>query len=155
MPSVCDGDEFSEKDNPLHLMMALEVRHRLEASLMRLTSRTRTIIVWRFGLVGKEKTFREIAQELHISLERVRQIYHKAMRELRVLRPLRTYGDISDPTLEAMKSIEPPQFALYVAENKTEKDKTEDDEVPPERVIDLRQYIHPRVIFRIFRVDCE
>jgi DNA-directed RNA polymerase, sigma subunit (sigma70/sigma32) len=155
MTSVCNGETFSEKDNPLHLMMALEVRDRLEASLMRLGSRTRTIIIWHFGLVGKEKTFREIAKELHISTGRVAQIYHKAMRELRVLRPLRIYGDIPDQTIEAMKGIDPPHLPQYTVESKAEDDKTEDDAVLPERVIDLRQYLYPRTIFKIIKVDRE
>lgn len=151
MPSVCDGDEFSEKDNPLHLMMAVEVRRRLEVSLMQLKSRTRTILVWRFGLVGKEKTFREIAHELNISVERVRQIYHKAIRELRVLRPLRTYGDIPESTFEAMKHIEPPYLPQLTVKNKADSNKTEEEDVPPERVIDLRDYLDTRVIIKIVK----
>lgn len=155
MRSVRDGDEYSEKDNPIYLMMAQELRERLETCLMRLGPRTRTIIIWRFGLVGREKTFREIAKELHISAGRVAHIYHKAMRELRVLRPLRTYGDIPEPTLEAMKHIDPPNLPLYRVESKRENSKTEDKAVPPERVLDLRQYLHSRIVFTIIGADCE
>ena len=58
----------------------------LDKLLAELTSRERTVIEMRFGLIGGQpKNLPEIGQALNISRERVRQIETKAMQKLRKL----------------------------------------------------------------------
>jgi RNA polymerase primary sigma factor len=57
---------------------------RLGALLSRLDARERTILRAHFGLDGPAQTLRAIARGLGISAERVRQIEHHALEELRV-----------------------------------------------------------------------
>jgi RNA polymerase sigma factor (sigma-70 family) len=54
--------------------------------LTRLTPRERLIVAGRFGLVEGERprTFRELAEEFHLSRERVRVIAHRALERLRI-----------------------------------------------------------------------
>jgi RNA polymerase primary sigma factor len=56
----------------------------LPALLACLTERERRIIDARFGLVGEERTLREIAADLGVSAERVRQIEEIALGKLRL-----------------------------------------------------------------------
>lgn len=49
-----------------------------------LTPRERQVLIWRYGLDGQEPQFlREIAEKLHVTRERIRQIESKAIRKLR------------------------------------------------------------------------
>lgn len=55
----------------------------LEKVIKRLTYRERTIIEMRYGLNNnRAHTFREIAEIMHVSTERIRQIKAKAIRKI-------------------------------------------------------------------------
>jgi RNA polymerase sigma factor (sigma-70 family) len=56
---------------------------RLPALLDRLSERERSIVRGRFGLDGPEQTLRELAGDLGVSAERVRQIEERALDKLR------------------------------------------------------------------------
>jgi RNA polymerase primary sigma factor len=60
----------------------LLVQH-LDVLLAGLSDRERTIIRGRFGLTGPERTLRELAAEVGVSAERVRQIEHGALAKMR------------------------------------------------------------------------
>jgi RNA polymerase sigma factor (sigma-70 family) len=55
----------------------------LAALLAGLSDRERRIIRGRFGLTGPERTLREVAAEVGVSAERVRQIEHSALAKMR------------------------------------------------------------------------
>lgn len=137
MNSVCGEDEYSDMDNPLHLAMAQELRRRLDVALLHLGLRSRAIIFWYFGLLGPSKTLSQIGDELNITSERVRQILHKTMKELRSLRPLREYGEISEHTFEAMRGIDVPRMTLFTATGKVKSER-----VLPERITGFEYFLH-------------
>ena len=64
-----------------------ELRQSLERMLSKLDDRDRTIVVDRFGLneTGRPKRFREIAEKLNISTERVRQLLARSLDRLHQL----------------------------------------------------------------------
>jgi len=63
-----------------------EARDHLPHALDRLRERERTVVVRRFGLEGREpETLEEIATELRVSRERIRQIEDEALAKLRGL----------------------------------------------------------------------
>jgi RNA polymerase sigma factor (sigma-70 family) len=55
----------------------------IPALLAGLSDRERTIIRGRFGLAGAERSLRDLADELGLSAERVRQIEHQALAKMR------------------------------------------------------------------------
>jgi RNA polymerase sigma factor (sigma-70 family) len=55
---------------------------RLPAMMARLDERERTVVAGRFGLSGSRRTLRELAQQLGISAERVRQIEQASLNKL-------------------------------------------------------------------------
>jgi RNA polymerase primary sigma factor len=57
----------------------------LPALLAQLDERERFVLSGRFGLAGEERTLREIAEDLGVSAERVRQIEQVALERLRTL----------------------------------------------------------------------
>jgi RNA polymerase primary sigma factor len=64
---------------------------RLRQELLRLTARERAVIIWRFGLCGSApRTLDEIASDLSLSGERIRQIELAALRRLRRALELRS-----------------------------------------------------------------
>jgi len=143
MRSVRDENECSEQDNPIHLLMAREMRRRLDVSLMRLRLRTRAVIFWHFGLVGREKTMRDIARELRISPARVGQIVHKTLAQLKNGSALKAYGDVSDLTLEALKHIDAPPLTLFTAGSKTSR-----GDAFPERTAGIDDYLSRRAAIK-------
>jgi RNA polymerase primary sigma factor len=58
-------------------------RRWLAGLLASLTPREQEVLEWRFGLRGPEQTLEQIAQRLHLSRERVRQIEKRALERLR------------------------------------------------------------------------
>lgn len=83
----CLADASGE--NPEDRAAAEERRSRLEASLRTLPDRARLVVQRRYGLDGNgTASFTEIGRELHLSRERVRQLHHDAVAQLRGDRPL-------------------------------------------------------------------
>lgn len=89
-----DGDEPSPSGTELladpraeeaydQVLRRLECE-RVEPLLRRLQERERSILRAHYGLDGREQTLREIGRGLGLSAERVRQIEHDALDELRV-----------------------------------------------------------------------
>ena len=84
------GDLIPDPNTPS--MEDIYTENRLRQSVRdavasRLSPREQSVLRMRFGLDGKEsKTLKQIADELHVSRERVRQIEARALRRLRYAR---------------------------------------------------------------------
>ena len=103
--------KITEEDNPLWFSGAKS-----------LTNRQRNIIIWAFGLIdGHARTYWEMGKCLGVSKERVRQIYHLAMRRLmwEIMRRNTTLEDIiTDPFEETPRWDERTRTLLNCAENR-------------------------------------
>ena len=82
--------ELSELDVPLALPLPDQVFEEkmmvreVGGALMMIPPRLRDIIIQRFGLHGeKEKSLRELAREMNLSVERIRQMERQALMKLR------------------------------------------------------------------------
>ena len=97
--SVGDGDE----DAPLEAASLGELRVHLAGALENLSERERSVLEMRFGLGEFEnmgsQTLEDVARELHLSRERVRQLELRALRKLR-RRAVHLDGDEDDYDLE-------------------------------------------------------
>jgi RNA polymerase primary sigma factor len=72
------------EETPDSALMAESLRAQIERALATLTQKERAVIVHYFGLSGTQpKTIDEIADQLHLTRERVRQIKEQALRRLR------------------------------------------------------------------------
>ena len=70
--------------DPLGRRLDAEARRLLESGLTELNAREREVLVSRYGLHGREpQTLEELAEALHITRERVRQIQHEALVKLK------------------------------------------------------------------------
>jgi RNA polymerase nonessential primary-like sigma factor len=75
-----------EEESPQANRFAHEQKQRLFDALARLEEKERLILAHRFGIGGAtEMTLEELAHDLKISGERVRQIQHTALKKLRVI----------------------------------------------------------------------
>jgi RNA polymerase primary sigma factor len=81
------GDLLSDPaaEDPLDRIPYSDAADRLDAALEDLTDRERLILGRRYGLDGEPRTLRDIAGELHVSAERVRQIEQCALDKLRLV----------------------------------------------------------------------
>lgn len=71
-----------------------------------LTSREKTIIIYRYGLYGVEiKTLEELGKELNITRERTRQIENKALRKLTRYKGIKDYAEYLDDPDKAVKNM--------------------------------------------------
>ena len=70
--------------SPFHVASQREMKRRIESVLRKLDPREETIVRMRFGL-GREgaRSLAEIAEQLHVSRERVRQIEARALEKIR------------------------------------------------------------------------
>ena len=69
---------------PLGRRLDAEARRLLESGLTELNAREREVLVSRYGLHGREpQTLEALAEALHITRERVRQIQHEALVKLK------------------------------------------------------------------------
>ncbi len=72
------------KGNPHDVFLRSENMNVLRESLQKLNDRDRRVLTMRFGLVDNEpKTLGEVAEQMGLSRERVRQIEERAVREMR------------------------------------------------------------------------
>ena len=81
-------DSIADERNsePTEQIQAEAVRQHLEQWLDRLSDKQREVVVRRFGLQGYDNsTLEEVARELGVTRERVRQIQIDALRRLRVI----------------------------------------------------------------------
>ena len=78
------ADEHNSK--PTEVLQAEDVREHLESWLEKLSDKQREVVVRRFGLQGYDNsTLEQVARELGVTRERVRQIQIDALRRLRVI----------------------------------------------------------------------
>ena len=75
-----------------------QVRHLLDGLIRGLSEREQQIIQRRFGLLGERETLEAVGQELGLSRERVRQLEHRAIQQLR---------ETLDQTGDLAASVEP------------------------------------------------
>ena len=93
VPQGRDGDRsrletIADEHNsePTELLQAEDVRQHLESWLEKLSDKQREVVVRRFGLQGYDNsTLEQVARELGVTRERVRQIQIDALRRLRVI----------------------------------------------------------------------
>ena len=81
-------DSIADEQNaePTELLQAEEIRTHLEEWLDRLSEKQREVVVRRFGLQGYDNsTLEQVARELGVTRERVRQIQIDALRRLRMV----------------------------------------------------------------------
>jgi len=81
-------DSIADEHNsePTELLQAEDVREHLESWLDKLSDKQREVVVRRFGLQGYDNsTLEQVARELGVTRERVRQIQIDALRRLRVI----------------------------------------------------------------------
>lgn len=84
LPDVGMLDPESEADEAM-------LRTEVWRAVGQLSERDREVIALRYGLVpgSRPRTIEELAERLHVSRERIRQIEARALRRLRTARPLR------------------------------------------------------------------
>ena len=81
--SLLDVMENME-ETPDSALMAESLREQIERTLTTLTDKERNVIVHYFGLSGTQpKSLEDIADQFHLTTERVRQIKEQALRRLR------------------------------------------------------------------------
>lgn len=81
-----NGWQDTEDSSPLHVVEKVSEAASLNAWLEALPERLRTIVIQYHGLDGKgEKTFKEIAPNIGVTLERTRQLYHEAIKALKTI----------------------------------------------------------------------
>ncbi len=81
-------DSIADEQNaePTDLLQAEEIQAHLEEWLGRLSEKQREVVVRRFGLQGYDNsTLEQVARELGVTRERVRQIQIDALRRLRMV----------------------------------------------------------------------
>ncbi len=81
-------DSIADEHNsePTEILQAEDVREHLESWLEKLSDKQREVVVRRFGLQGYDNsTLEQVARELGVTRERVRQIQIDALRRLRVI----------------------------------------------------------------------
>ena len=72
------------EETPDSALIAESLRGQIERALATLTEKERDVIVHYFGLSGTQaKSLEDIADQFHLTRERVRQIKEKALRRLR------------------------------------------------------------------------
>ena len=70
--------------DPLRRLLDAEVHHLLDGRLAELSAREREVLEGRYGLHGREpQTLDDLAVQLRLTRERVRQIQHDALAKLR------------------------------------------------------------------------
>ncbi|HHH13016.1 MAG TPA: RNA polymerase sigma factor RpoS [Thiolapillus brandeum] len=81
-------DNIADEHNrePTEFLQAEDIREHLEEWLEKLSEKQREVVVRRFGLQGYDNsTLEQVARELGVTRERVRQIQIDALRRLRVI----------------------------------------------------------------------
>jgi len=90
------GSELAMRDDALPYDLGLEgisLQAGLEAAMGKLTERERTVVQMRFGIgYGRPHIYSEVAAEIGVSLERVRQILVRAMSKMRTPRLREVFG---------------------------------------------------------------
>eukprot|EP01059_Diplonema_ambulator_P008481 TRINITY_DN1811_c0_g1_i1.p1 TRINITY_DN1811_c0_g1~~TRINITY_DN1811_c0_g1_i1.p1 ORF type:complete len:339 (+),score=-60.05 TRINITY_DN1811_c0_g1_i1:81-1097(+) len=82
--SFSDVLSNDEEDNPENLQLENSVHKELRAFLCKLEERHRTVLVYRFGLLGHEKkTLEEVGRIVGLTTERVRQLQVESLKKLR------------------------------------------------------------------------
>jgi len=97
--SFVENLEDEQLSNPVNLLQGDNVNELISRWLNVLTKQQREVLSRRFGLEGYESaTLEEVAQEMNMSREKVRQIQEKALRKLRDL--IRYIGVSSQEMIE-------------------------------------------------------
>ncbi len=85
-PGLSFGDTLADKEclTPDHLFESAELEGLVHEWIARLGEKQRTVIEWRYGISGREvRTLEDLAGELGVTRERVRQIQVEALLQLR------------------------------------------------------------------------
>jgi RNA polymerase primary sigma factor len=85
--SVGDLIEDEHSDAPDDTIVDLARTRELMQALQRLEPRMKRVLVRRFGIGVRAATLEEVARELGVSRERVRQLESRALKELRTVAP--------------------------------------------------------------------
>jgi len=84
-PSLSIGDSIADREarTPDQLFQSAEIEGLLHEWMAQLREKQRTVIEWRYGLSGREvRTLEDLAGDLGVTRERVRQIQVEALRHL-------------------------------------------------------------------------
>ncbi len=131
---IVDGDA----PTPFDVASLSQLREDVRTALESLSPREAAVLYLRYGLDGGDmRTLQEVAEELHVTRERVRQIESRALRKLRSPRARRSLAGYAGGQLGVRVPERPrPQSRLAVAPKREEKqeEKREADasaEAPP------------------------
>lgn len=82
--SLEDHEPWSYDDTPDRLMVQVEQRECVERALSTLRPRDRRIVCELNGWGTEPRPVRELARDLHLSLDRTRRLHREALRRLRL-----------------------------------------------------------------------
>lgn len=100
-PGTIDAARMFYESSAVELAVTDEIRLAVQQCLDTLSDRQATILRMRYGFGGREHTLQEIAEQLGITRERVRQIQVKAEEKLERQIAARGYGESSTGTSES------------------------------------------------------
>ncbi len=100
-PGTIEAARMFYESSAVELAVTDEIRLAVQQCLDTLSDRQATILRMRYGFGGREHTLQEIAEQLGITRERVRQIQVKAEEKLERQIAARGYGESSTGTSES------------------------------------------------------
>ncbi|MCD6290716.1 MAG: sigma-70 family RNA polymerase sigma factor [Anaerolineae bacterium] len=121
----------ADAPTPFDVASLSQLREDVRAALESLNEREREVLYLRYGLDGGEmRTLQEVAEELHVTRERVRQIESRALRKMRSPRARRSLAGYAGGQVST-RVPERPRLRPHLAptpQKPEEKEPPEDDE---------------------------